>query len=107
MTARRQTQPAPRPRPAAGPAVPARHRARTPAPAPAQAPDLRPQVRRVALVLAATMVLWMFLSWAGGFYGWPARWAFLIDFLALVAFGWALLETYRLWRARRAGGGPT
>jgi hypothetical protein len=56
-------------------------------------------------VLAATMVLWMFLSWAGGFYGWQARYAFLIDFLALAAFGWALSVTYRSWRARRAGGG--
>ena len=58
-------------------------------------------VRRVAIVLAATMVLWMFASWAGGFYGWQARFAFLFDFLALAAFAWALIVTYRIWRARR------
>lgn len=59
------------------------------------------QVRLIAVVLVATMALWMFASWAGGFYGWPARFAFLFDFLALAAFGWALIVTFRLWRARR------
>jgi hypothetical protein len=59
------------------------------------------QVRQVAVVLVVTMVLWMFLSWAGGFYGWQARFAFLIDFLALAAFAWALIVTFRLWRERR------
>ena len=57
------------------------------------------------MVLVATMALWMFASWAGGFYGWQVRFAFLFDFLALAAFGWALFVAYRLWRARRAGGG--
>ncbi|MGY6535963.1 MAG: DUF5337 domain-containing protein [Pararhodobacter sp.] len=61
----------------------------------------RRQVRQIAIVLAATMALWMFFSWAGGFYGWPARFAFLIDFLALAAFAWALIVSLRLWRARR------
>ncbi|WP_333827793.1 DUF5337 domain-containing protein [Pararhodobacter sp.] len=61
----------------------------------------RRQVRIVASVLVGTMVLWMFASWAGGFYGWQARYAFLFDFLALAAFVWALIVSYRLWRARR------
>ncbi len=59
------------------------------------------QVRQVAAVLIVTMVLWMLLSWAGGFYGWQARFAFLIDFLALAAFAWALIVSFRLWRERR------
>ncbi len=59
------------------------------------------QVRLIAIVLAVTMVLWMLASWAGGFYGWQARYAFLFDFMALAAFGWALIVTYRIWRARR------
>ncbi len=59
------------------------------------------QVRQVAVVLVVTMVLWMFLSWAGGFYGWEPRFAFLIDFLALAAFAWALIVSFRLWRERR------
>jgi hypothetical protein len=90
--------------------TPSRSRAAvTPAQAARPAPDNDPvqagQVRLVAVVLAATMALWMFLSWAGGFYGWQARYAFLIDFLALAAFGWALYVTYRIWRVRRAGRG--
>ena len=59
------------------------------------------QVRQVAMVLVGTMLVWMLLSWAGGFYGWQARFAFLIDFLALAAFAWALIVTFRLWRERR------
>jgi len=67
----------------------------------AQDQDQRQKVRLVAIVLAVTMVLWMLASWAGGFYGWQARYAFLFDFLALGAFAWALIVTYRIWRARR------
>ncbi len=59
------------------------------------------QVRQVAGVLVVTMALWMLASWAGGFYGWPARFAFLFDFLALAGFAWALIVTFRIWRARR------
>jgi len=78
-------------------------RRRPPAPVPPAAPDpaLARQVRLVAIVLAVTMVLWMFASWAGGFYGWNVRYAFLFDFLALAAFAWALIVTWRLWRTRR------
>ena len=61
----------------------------------------RRQVKLVAVVLAVTMVLWMFTNWAGGFYGWQARFAFLFDFLARAAFAWALIVSYRIWRARR------
>jgi hypothetical protein len=95
MSRRRpQTQPAPARRPVATPVRPV-----------PDDPALAGQVRLVAIVLASTMALWMFLSWAGGYYGWEARYAFLIDFLALAAFGWALFVTYRIWRARRAGRG--
>jgi hypothetical protein len=77
--------------------------ARRPAPIdPRERPDDARQVRMVAIVLAVTMVGWMFASWAGGFYGWQPRFAFLFDFLALAAFGWALIVTYGRWRARRA-----
>ena len=59
-------------------------------------------MRQIAIVLAATMALWMLLSWAGGFYGWPVRFAFLIDFMALAAFAWALIVSLRLWRTRHS-----
>ncbi len=70
------------------------------APDPAVEASRRRQVRQIAVVLAGTMALWMFLTWAGGFYGWPPRFAFLIDFLALAAFAWALIVSLRLWRTR-------
>lgn len=61
----------------------------------------RQQVRLVAIVLAVTMVLWMTANWLGGQMGWQVRYAFLFDFMALGAFVWALIVSYRLWRARR------
>ena len=59
------------------------------------------QVRQIAVVLAVTMVVWMFANWAGGYYGWQTRYAFLFDFLALAAFVWALVVSLLIWRARR------
>jgi hypothetical protein len=66
-------------------------------------PDLHlaRQARLVAIVLASTMLLWMGVQWLGGQMGWEARYVFLFDFAALGAFLWALIVTYRVWRARR------
>jgi Family of unknown function (DUF5337) len=59
------------------------------------------QARRVAIVLAATMVLWMGAQWLGSQLGWQTRFAFLFDLAALAAFLWALVVTYQIWRERR------
>lgn len=59
------------------------------------------QVRLVAIVLAATMAVWMLASFLGGQMGLPTRYAFLFDFMALAAFAWALIVTFRIWRFRR------
>lgn len=59
------------------------------------------QARLAALVIAATMLLWMGAQWLGGKMGWETRFAFLFDFAALAAFVWAMVVTYRVWRARR------
>lgn len=59
------------------------------------------QARLVALVLAATMVLWMGAQWLGGKMGWETRYVFLFDFLAIAGFIWALAVTYRIWRNRQ------
>lgn len=59
------------------------------------------QGKQIALVIAATMVLWLGGQWLGGTLGWPVRFVFLFDLAALAAFFWALVATYRLWRARR------
>ena len=59
------------------------------------------QARLVAIVIAATMILWMGAQWAGGALGWQARYVFLFDFAALAAFFWALVVTYQIWRNRQ------
>jgi threonine/homoserine/homoserine lactone efflux protein len=59
------------------------------------------QGRLVAVVIAATMVLWMIAQWVGGEVGLAARYAFLFDFLALAGFMFAMIVTYQIWRKRR------
>ena len=55
----------------------------------------------MAVVIAATMVLWMIAQWVGGEVGLAARYAFLFDFLALAGFMFAMIVTYQIWRKRR------
>ena len=59
------------------------------------------QARRVGIVLAATMVLWMGAQWLGGKLGLETRYVFLFDLAAIAAFVWAMLVTYQIWRGRR------
>lgn len=59
------------------------------------------QIRRAALVMAATMVLWMGAQFVGGQMGWPARVVFLFDLAAIGALVWALVVTYWVWKERR------
>ena len=58
------------------------------------------QARLVATVMAGTMLLWMGAQWLGGERGWEARYVFLFDLLALAAFAWALVVTWKLWKNR-------
>ena len=62
----------------------------------------RGQIRLAAIVMAATMVLWMGASFLGGQLGLPPRFAFLFDLAAIAALVWALFVTYWVWKARRA-----
>ena len=59
------------------------------------------QARLVAIVLAATMILWMGAQWLGGKLGLETRFVFLFDLAAIAAFVWALVVTYQIWRGRR------
>ena len=62
------------------------------------------EARLVAVVIAATMVLWLGAQWLGGQAGWDTRYAFLFDLAALAAFFWTLVVTWRIWRrAQRQG----
>ena len=58
----------------------------------------RKQTRIAAIVICATIVVWMMASWIGGLMGLPVRYAFLFDFAALAAFGWALFVLFQVWR---------
>ncbi len=75
---------------------PGRHAAPTP-----QERRLARQARLVAVVIAATMVLWLGAQWLGGRFGWPARFVFLFDLAALAAFAWALIVAVGIWRSGR------
>lgn len=63
------------------------------------------QARLVAIVLAATMILWMAAQWLGSRLGWEARFVFLFDMAALAGFVWALLVTVQIWRKRQSNRG--
>ena len=59
------------------------------------------QVRRVALVIAGTMLLWILAQLIGAQYGWAPKYALLVDMAAVAGFIWALVVTYQIWRASR------
>lgn len=63
------------------------------------------QARLVAIVLVATMALWLGAQWLGGHFGWPARFVFLFDLAALAAFFWTMVVTYRIWRRGKSSSG--
>ncbi|WP_322892723.1 MULTISPECIES: DUF5337 domain-containing protein [unclassified Yoonia] len=63
--------------------------------------------QRVALTVAAVGVLWVLVTIIGREYGWSNRTRALFDLAALAGFGFALWQTFQLWRARRNDKGET
>ena len=59
------------------------------------------QGRVVSLVVAVTMLIWILAQSLGSYLGLPGRYALLIDFLAMVAFLWAIISGILMWRSRR------
>lgn len=59
------------------------------------------QGRMAALVIVATGVIWVGATWAGTEFGWTNRTRALFDFIALAGFAFALIVTFRIWRARQ------
>lgn len=57
--------------------------------------------QRVALIMAGTGVFWVLATALAAEYDWPNRVIALFDLAALAGFGFALFQTYKLWRARR------
>ena len=62
------------------------------------------QGRVVGSVIAISMVIWIVAQSLGPYLGLPGRYAILIDFLALVAFLWAIISGMLMWRSRRTKG---
>lgn len=63
--------------------------------------------QRVALIVAGTGVLWIMATLIGAEYGWSMRTRALFDLAALAGFGFALWQTYQLWRARQKDKGDS
>ncbi|WP_108501121.1 DUF5337 domain-containing protein [Paracoccus indicus] len=60
------------------------------------------QMRLVAIVIAAAMLVWLAIQAIGQEYEWAGRWAYLADLAAIGAFVWSLIVTWRIWRRRNA-----
>lgn len=59
------------------------------------------QGRLAGLVIAFSGVFWIGATWAGNHWDWPQRYRGLADLVALGGFVFALIVTYRIWRAGR------
>ena len=57
--------------------------------------------RRVGAVIAATIVGWLVLQYAGARLGLPVRLMGLADLAVLGVLAWAIIVAAGLWRARR------
>lgn len=58
--------------------------------------------RHTAVVIAATMVLWVAATmFVGPALSLPGRYAFLFDFAALAALIYAVVNIFQLWRMRQ------
>ena len=63
--------------------------------------------QRVALIVAGTGVFWVLANLVGAEYNWSNRTRGLFDLAALAGFGFALWQTYQLWRARQKDKGDS
>ncbi|SDW23870.1 DUF5337 domain-containing protein [Litoreibacter albidus] len=64
-------------------------------------PKMVKQARQAAIVIFATMLIWVGAQVIGGQLGLAPKYAFLLDMLAGAAFIWALVVLLRVWRARQ------
>lgn len=57
--------------------------------------------QRVALILAGVGVFWILATMIGAEYSWSTQTRAIFDLAALAGFGFALWQTFQLWRARQ------
>ena len=65
----------------------------------------KPDGRMAAIVIAITGLFWIGTTWAGGQFEWSNRIRALADMMALAGFAFALILTFRIWRARQTDEG--
>jgi len=65
--------------------------------------DQQRQTRSASIVIIVAMLGWMAVTFLGGKFGLPTRFAFLADFAAMAAFAYALIVLFRVWRQRQEG----
>jgi len=58
----------------------------------------RAQVRLASVVVLVAMPGWLFVSWLGGRFEWPVRYAILTDFATIAAFLFAMIVLFQAWR---------
>ena len=63
-------------------------------------PNDAAQMRLAGAVIAVAVIGWIVLQMVAKTYGWQSRWVLLIDLMAIGAFVWSLLVTWRIWRRR-------
>lgn len=61
------------------------------------------QARLASIVILVAMSGWMLVTFLGGKFGLPERFAFLADFAALAAFAWSFIVLIKVWRKRQGG----
>jgi len=57
--------------------------------------------QKVALIMAVTGVFWIVATWLGPKFGLSNRTQAIFDLAALAGFGFALWQTYLIWRNRQ------
>ena len=57
--------------------------------------------QKIALIMAGTGVFWIVATWLGSEFGLSMRIRALFDLAALAGFGFALWQTYLIWRDRQ------
>lgn len=69
-----------------------------------RAENQRKQAKLASFVMLASVAVLMGGSWIGGKLGLPVRYAFLLDFIALAGFAFAMIVLFRVWRDRQKDG---
>ena len=63
--------------------------------------NLATDLRRIAVVIVATVLIWMFVQMLGAELNWPPKYVFLADLSAAAGFIWSMIAAAVIWRKSR------